>query len=157
MEIFITQDNDYIIELSKKISIFSSNRIICNITFKSILGNTILSLDIPDIEIVNIIDNIYASFEFEGNIIYTLNSYNQDLISYSFGLSIIEQPNSFETLIEENLYIKYIFSVYCYNNGEMKRILSFNISNSLSTFADLLYNTFINDIDEDTKKNILGL
>ena len=156
MEIFITQDNDYIIELSKKISIFSSNRIICNITFKSILGNTILSLDIPDIEIVNIINNIYASFEFEGNIIYTLNSYNQDLISYSFGLSI-EQPNSFETLIEENLYIKYIFSIYCYNNGEMKRILSFNISNSLSTFADLLYDTFINDIDEDTKKNILGL
>ena len=156
MEIFITQDNDYIIELSKKISIFSSNRIICNITFKSILGNTILSLDIPDIEIVNIINNIYASFEFEGNIIYTLNSYNQDLISYSFGLSI-EQPNSFETLIEENLYIKYIFSIYCYNNGEMKRILSFNISNYLSTFADLLYDTFINDIDEDTKKNILGL
>ena len=57
---FITQDNDYIIELSKRRSIFSPNRVICNITFKNILGITILSLNISDIEIVNIIDNIYA-------------------------------------------------------------------------------------------------
>ena len=34
---FITQDNDYIIELSKRRSIFSPNRVICNITFKNIL------------------------------------------------------------------------------------------------------------------------
>ena len=156
MEKFITQDNDYIIELSKKYSIFIPDRVICNITFKSILGNIILSLDIPDIEIVNIIDNIYAFYEFGGNIIYSLNSYNQDLISYSFGLSI-EQPNSIETLIGENLYTKDIFSVYYYNNGEMKRILSFNVSDSLSTFVELLYNVFIDDIDEDIKKNILGL
>ena len=91
---FITQDNDYIIELSKRRSIFSPNRIICNITFKNILGIIILSLNISDIEIVNIIDNIYAYNEFRGNIIYSINTESSDMTYYSIGFSS-EQSNNF--------------------------------------------------------------
>ena len=91
---FITQDNDYIIELSKRRSIFSPNRIICNITFKNILGITVLSLNISDIEIVNIIDNIYAYNEFGGNIIYSINTESSDMTYYSIGFSS-EQSNNF--------------------------------------------------------------
>ena len=139
---FITQDNAYIIDLSKRRSIFSPNRVICNITFKNILGITILSLNISDIEIVNIIDNIYAYNEFGGNIIYSINTESSDMTYYSIGFST-EQSNN--------------LTIYAYRNETMMKILSFDITNSLESFCNTLYDVFIEDIDPTTKKELLGL
>ena len=151
---FITQDNDYIIELSKRRSIFSPNRIICNITFKNILGITILSLNISDIEIVNIIDNIYAYNEFGGNIIYSINVESSDMTHYFIGFST-EQSNNF--LNGLSFETKDILTIYAYRNETMMKILSFNVSNSLESFCNTLYDVFIEDIDSTTKKELLGL
>ena len=151
---FITQDNDYIIELSKRRSIFSPNRVICNITFKNILGITILSLNISDIEIVNIIDNIYAYNEFGGNIIYSINAESSDMTYYSIGFST-EQSNNF--LNELSFETKDILTIYAYRNETMMKILSFDITNSLESFCNTLYDVFIGDLDPTTKKELLGL
>lgn len=157
MKTFITQDNDYIIELSKRKSIFSSNRTICNITFKNNLGNIILSLNLSDIELVNIIDNIYAYAEFGGNIIYSIRNNNENNICYSIGISseYFDDYSELGTICTKSN--RDIFTVYSYRDDSMIKLLQFNISDSLQYFCDLLYETFIEDIDDITRKEILGL
>ena len=44
-----------------------------------------------------------------------------------------------------------------HRNEIMMKILSFDVSNSLESFCNTLYDVFIEDIDPTTKKELLGL
>ena len=155
--IFITQDNDYILELSKHKSIFSPDRSICNITFKNIIGTKILSLNIPDITITNIIDNIFAYNEFGGNIICYMNATNADnstLNSYYIGFSTEYDYDNLGIKIPNT---KDIVTIYSYKDEIMIKIISFNVSDSLETLCNLLFDTFISDMDSDIKRYLFGI
>lgn len=148
---YMTENKDYLLELEYKATFFSSDRIICFITFKNNLGITIASIKFPDYELVNLIDNIYAYLSISDNIMYTLKSYNDiNGIIYSIGLSTEYSFNSF----------KRYFTLYSYQDDTMIKILSFEITNTLDEFTDLLYEFFIESSDilnEDTKKELMNL
>ena len=154
----ISQDNNYIIELNRKVSYLDNNRIICNIVFKTILEKEIASLNISDIEIINLIDNIYSFYELGQDIMYSFNINNSNCITYIIGLSI---KNKEGYIIEgfNDSYTKDYLTLYSLNinNENLVKILSFEITDSIEILCNTLYDIFIEDIDEDRKKNILQL
>lgn len=154
----ISQDNNYIIELNRKVSYLDNNRIICNIVFKTILEKEIASLNISDIEIINLIDNIYSFYELGQDIMYSFNINYSNCITYIIGLSI---KNKEGYIIEgfNDSYTKDYLTLYSLNinNENLVKILSFEITDSIEILCNTLYDIFIEDIDEDRKKNILQL
>ena len=143
-EKIITQDNNYIIELYKHLSIFN-HITLCTISFKSILNNPIISISIPNYEILNLADNLYAFYELGDSIDYIFNSLDNNLISYGFNLHV-EKPT------KENGYLttRDIFTLYSICNNTKTIILNFEITNMIEEFCDKLYSIFIEDniIDE---------
>lgn len=153
---FITQDNDYIIELNRRKSIFKPNYFICNITIKNIFGNIIISLDLSDLDIVNIMDNIYAFFEFGGSVMYSASAYNQNMNQYTFEFSV-EQSSLLSLFDGTKSPTRDIFTIYSYNNGIMTKVISINMADSLDYFVNLLYDTFFEDTDPNIKQDKLGI
>ncbi len=153
----ITEDNNYIIELERKTSIFQQGRALCNITFKNIYEKVIASINISDIEIVNFIDNFYAFYEVGSDIIYSFNPDSINNIVYSIGFNVL-QNDRFNRMMNED-YTKDFLTLYSYNSElEMNtKVLSFEITNSGEAIINLLYETFIEPNDTQMKKYLLNL
>lgn len=147
---FITQDNDYIIEFYLINNFFYSDRKIFNLVFKNILGNTLASINISDMNFFILFDTIY---EFNEN-----NEFNSDVIS----LVSIEKDYTyfigFDTLItydKNNIpSSKDIFTLYSYCDDIMIKVLSFDITDTLNYFLDLLVNIYYDNIDENLNEYI---
>lgn len=147
---FITQDNDYIIEFYLINNFFYSDRKIFNLVFKNILGNTLASINISDMNFFILLDTIY---EFNEN-----NEFNSDVIS----LVSIEKDYTyfigFDTLIiydKNNIpSSKDIFTLYSYCDDIMIKVLSFDITDTLNYFLDLLVNIYYDNIDENLNEYI---
>lgn len=147
---FITQDNDYIIEFYLINNFFYSDRKIFNLVFKNILGNTLASINISDMNFFILLDTIY---EFNEN-----NEFNSDVIS----LVSIEKDYTyfigFDTLItydKNNIpSSKDIFTLYSYCDDNMIKVLSFDITDTLNYFLDLLVNIYYDNIDENLNEYI---
>ncbi len=155
---YITENRDIVLELNSKSTIFSKDRIICNIVFKNNIGTILADIKFPDYELINLIDNIYAFLDISDNIMYTLKSYNDiDCKIYSIGLST-EYNNPMEYYSPYDLNIKRYLSLYSFYEDTMIKILSFEVTHTLDELTDLLYEFFIDScLPEDTKKNILNL
>ena len=151
----VTEDNNYIIELERKISIFQKDRALCNITFKNIYEKIIASINISDIEIVNFIDNFYAFYDIGSDIIYSFNPDSINNIIYSIGFNVLQNNDQFSF---DNC-TKDICTLYSYNSQleTNTKILSFEITNSAEMIINLLYETFIEPNDYQMQKYLLNL
>jgi hypothetical protein len=155
MTTYTSENKDIILELNSKYTIFSKDRIICNIVFKNNIGTILANVKLPDYELINLIDNIYAFLYIQDNIMYTIRSYTDiDCKSYTVGLST-EYDLQYGFL--NNTPKRYI-SLYTYQDELMIKILSFEVTHTLDELTDLLYEYFIeNNLSDDTKKEVLNL
>jgi hypothetical protein len=146
MTTIITEDKDYIIEISKKSSIFNPERFMCNFTFKTPLNNIIVSINISDMDLLSFMDNYYFYYESGENIIYSFPLENTNMIIYSFGLS-----NESHQLPNMNYCSEDIFSVYSYSNGNMNKIISFKVTYSSEEILNTLYEEFLEDLPKENR------
>jgi len=151
---YTTENKDIVLELTSKTTIFSKDRIICNIVFKNNIGTVLADIKFPDYELINLIDNIYAFLYISDNIMYTLKSYN-DINGriYSIGLS-----SEYTMRYNGDTYTRRYLSLYSYQDDMMIKILSFEVTNTLDELTDLLYEFFIeNNLSDEIKKEVLNL
>lgn len=141
--IFTSYNKDIIIEMSrKKINRFSSDIIdmnyMCSIVFKNSLGNILKELIISEIDVGILIDNIYNFLE---------NTVTDCIIHFnSSDTRCIDNTIQLSHEINEIGFHRDIFSLYNYMDDQLIKVLSFDITNSLVEFVDMLYYTFLIDI-----------
>ena len=154
---YTTENKDIVLELTSKSTIFSKDRIFCNIVFKNNIGTVLADIKFPDYELINLIDNIYAFLYISNNIMYTLKSYN-DINGriYSIGLSTEYLVDGIYNIPTNNF--KRFLSLYSYQDDMMVKILSFEVTYTLDELTDLLYEVFIeNNLSDEIKKEVLNL
>lgn len=146
-----SDNNEYTVELSKIDSIFS-DRVLCNLKFKDSIDNIVLDLTISEIDLLNMIDNIYEGL-YLYDILYTFQTPNKDNITYSIGLTSYPNENNVNTVIDY-LNVRRYITIY---KNDLYKVLTFEITNSLDQFCELLYDEYIDSLPDDKKKEILNL
>lgn len=145
LSLFISMDNDYIIEFERKPFILwsteTSFKYLCKFIFKNNLGITLFELITSEHDIFGLIENMYQFVEFGMyDIGFTFNQNNTTLNEFSFGfIRDNNDPN-----------INY-FKISEYNpimETMINRVLIRLDDGYLFDFIYTIYKNFIEDIDE---------
>lgn len=134
-DIFTSTEKDITISITKRKPIFSSGyNYVFNFKFTNNIGVNLIELLLTDIDISILLDNID----------FMLQS-NQDFVMKTTSLSSSTVGDTFISIYCENVYVneytitpRYFFKVFSYSNEEMKKILSFDITDNLEEFYNLL-------------------
>lgn len=141
---FITQNKDYKIEFIKKENYlsFSSSKFIYVINFMNIYNTLIKSIILSDIEILILLDNLYAFIDMGKDLYMYLESKEYFCSFYVIKLGISEE-------IYDNIkYCKDIFILYNYYNKTFIPILQFEISDNIVEFMQIVYDMYFEDNDD---------
>lgn len=144
--IFKSINNDIIVELNRENRMFMSNSeysYLCKFTFKNNLGVILKQFIISPIDVSIILDNIYNLLECRTNEIYMQFHNTMDFSDIAIKVDLKTINN------------KYYQTMYLYNYIDEKLIpiLSFDIIDNIIEFCDLLYYTFLIDIDQFNYQN----
>ena len=150
-----TSDNrEYTIDITSTPSLFQQDRVLCKLTFKDSINSPVLELTVSEMDILNLIDNIYAFLYTTTDILYTFQTPNKDNITYVIQL-VSYQNTDINTIWNTN--IRRFLSVLSYKDDIMNKILTFEVTNSLDTLCDILYEETIEPIPDPLKKELLNL
>lgn len=148
---FISEDNDIIIDMDRSVRkvFFSENNgfdYFCTLTFKNNLGVVLKQIVISELDVSILIDNIYNLLEGRMNEVYVhFNSYDSSCID----IAIKIETNA--NMVQQSYY--QTFTLYNYINQQLIPILNFNIIDNIVEFVELLYSTFLIDLDKYTAQN----
>ena len=150
-----TSDNkEYTIDITSTPSLFQQDRVLCTMNFKDSINNSVLNLTVSETDILNLIDNIYEFLYVSSDIAYTFQTPNRDNITYVIQL-VSYQNTDINTIWNTN--VRRYLSILSYRDEIMSKLISFEVTYSLDTLCDLLYEECIEPIPDPLKKELLHL
>ena len=131
---FITENKDYKLIFNKRISKFTNANIFsCEIV--NSIDSKLLEFNFSYIDLLNIIDNIEEFLSNDTDIYYSRNCnekvYILGLFPQDTDTSLVKKP--------EDFYIKDVMSVSTYRNDLIVKILSFEVTATLTNLLQIVY------------------
>lgn len=159
---YLTANNEYVIELSRrpveKIMWGDNNsyRYICTIAFKDLLGREILELNMTEVDILIMIDNIEEFLADQMMDEWLCDKIKSNDIFKLYKLHL-NRPYNNHYISNPDYFIS-IFEFDKHTNIESLKISVYFNDNSLLDFIDIVYFTFLADIDEGSliENNFFG-
>ena len=132
---YIPDNKEYIIKFTKKKLILDQNQYIYNIEFFNMFNTKILSINLSQIDIFNLIDNLDIFLNYDTDLMYSVSSCNSE--NYIIGFSQFYMD---EDLIKDfnDFHGKDIVTIYTSKDEYINKILTFEISNSSDKLFDIL-------------------
>lgn len=151
---FITQDNSFIIELSRKDSslfqdINKSYKCFCILSFKNNIGTIIKQISMTDIEISILLDNIYFYLESGFDVNYYIKSHDTTGEEYIIQIFTELKEGGYKTND-----CREFFKLSAYKNEVIVPVLQFDVSNTLPYLLNELYELCLEDSTDNNMKSL---
>ena len=134
MKTFVTENKEYKFEFIKRKSFFNNTNIyICNITNN--IGINILTFNISEIDLLNIIDNLNEFSSEDIDLYYSISNSNENI--YIIEMKQLDIDPFLIYKIDDYL-TKDIISINSYKDGRIIKIIQFDVSDNLNYLINLL-------------------
>lgn len=136
--------SEFVIELHRDdLKLFEGefSKYYCTLIVKNTIGVTICTIKTTDVEIVNLLDNIYFYCTYNQDTMYSFAMDNTSVI-YTIGL------RSYKPYTSENIqnYLD-IYSGVFIHDGRINKICSINITDKVYELCNKLYKAYVLDSD----------